>query len=102
MTVRELIKSADKDYCVDVYDNYTEELGIAYCGNKLTEEGERCFIKALELNIESIQEDCVIIEVDNKNFTEEQTENNLSEAKMLFESMAGFCSQSCYDKWFCD
>ena len=51
---------------IDVYDNYVEELAIAYCGEKLTEAGKERFAEALELPVEHFDTDILVIEVDIK------------------------------------
>ena len=87
---------------VDVTDNYTEELYIAYCGEKLTEAGAEHFKEALELEVESISTDIVVIKVSVKYLDEEACEHNLEIAKDLFESIAGYCSEEDWDEWFKD
>lgn len=87
---------------VDVYDNYTEELAIAYCGTQLTEAGEKKYADVLEFEIESIQDNIAIIKIDNDTDPEEITEKKLKKAIDMFNSMAGYCSQEKYDKYFID
>lgn len=98
MTVRDFIKVCDGEF--DVYDNYTEELAIAYCGEKLTAAGEEYFKEALDLEIIAIDRERVIVGVDAPNLKEKDVEHRLEKAKELFESMAGYCSESDWDKWF--
>ena len=98
MKIKDFIEVFSGD--IDVVDNYTEELYIAYCGEHLTPEGEEHFAEALELQIEEIRSDLVIIMVDHEEFTDEEAEHNLKIAKELFESMAGYCDADDWDKWF--
>ena len=46
---------------IDVYDNYTEELSIAYCGEKLTEAGKKHFAEALQLPIDHFDTENALI-----------------------------------------
>lgn len=85
---------------IDVTDNYTEELGVAYCGEKLTEAGKKHFAEALQLPIDHFDTDILVIEVDSKGLTSNQSEHRLEIAKELFESIAGMCSAAEWDKWF--
>ncbi len=85
---------------IDVTDNYTEELGVAYCGEKLTEAGKKRFAEALQLPIDHFDADILVIEVDSKGLTSNQSEHRLEIAKELFESIAGMCSAAEWDKWF--
>lgn len=98
ITIKDFIEVFDGT--VDVYDNYTEELGIAYCGEKLTPEGEAQFAAALKLPIQQIRNDIVIIAVDAVGQSPKETEKKLLLAKDFFESAAGLCSATDYDKWF--
>lgn len=88
--------------CVDVTDNYTDELYIAYCGEKLTDAGAEHFKDALELEIESISTDIVVVRVSSKELSEEECERNLETARDLFYSMAGYCESKRWDEWFKD
>ncbi|MBE5757596.1 MAG: hypothetical protein E7345_01515 [Clostridiales bacterium] len=85
---------------IDVYDNYVEELSIAYCGEKLTEVGKEHFAKALQLPIDHFDTEILVIAVDEKGLSENEVEERLALAKDLFESIAGGCSASDWDKWF--
>lgn len=92
MKIRNLLK---QEIDIDVYDDATEELGIAFCGpQELTEEGEREFADVLDYEC-SIGDQCVIIHVDGEDW-----EHKLERAELLFESMAGYCSAEQFDKWF--
>ncbi len=85
---------------IDVYDNYVEELAIAYCGEKLTEAGKERFAEALELPVEHFDTDILVIEVDIKGLDEKTVEHRLEIAKDLFTSIAGYCSESEWEMWF--
>jgi len=99
ITVRQFLKVYTGD--IDVYDNYCEELGIAYCGDSvaLTDKGEKHFAEALELPVIEIH-DNAIIGVDMLGLTEKEIEKRLKQAKELFHSLAGECSEKDYDLWF--
>lgn len=98
ITVKDFISVFDGT--IDVYDNYTEELGIAYCGEKLTPEGEKHFAEALRLPIERIDNEMLVVAVNAPGQSEKETERKLQIAKDFFESAAGFCTSKDYDKWF--
>lgn len=99
MKVRDFIKVFDGD--IDVYDNYTEELGIAYCGKiQLTPEGKKKFQKALNLPVESLNTERMIVDVSGKDLSDEECNARLQIAKELFEGMAGYCADKDYNKWF--
>ena len=84
---------------VDVYDNVCEELGIAFCGGyTLTEEGTEHFKDALELEIDVIERDCIaIVDVDDE---EGIWQKKLKKAKEFFYSIAGYCNDENFEKWF--
>jgi len=100
MSVRDFIKLSED---IDVYDNYTGELGIAFCGPMLlTEEGEKEFGKILDFEIEITRDyhygDVAIIDVDSPD--EKTREKNLKLAIRFFNSLAGYCDDEDYEKWF--
>lgn len=97
MTIKDFMDVCSGDF--DIYDNYTEELGIAYCGEKLTPEGERHFKEALQIPVAEITNDTVTIGVDTKGLSDAQIEKRLRLTKELFESIAGYCSADNYDIW---
>ena len=79
--------------CVDVVDNYTEELHIAFdMPAKLTEEGLKQFSDVLDLRVELYPDICFI--------DVEDSQEKLDKASKFFWSIAGYCSQSDWDKWF--
>lgn len=86
---------------VDVVDDVCEELCIAFCGPvKLTEEGQKQFADALELDCELNEDDCIcIVNVDDD---EGVWQKKLKKAKKFFYSAAGYCNCDNFDKWFDD
>lgn len=98
MTIKEFLDVYEDD--IGVYDNYCEELGIAYCGNKLTSAGEEHFAEALALPVIEIRKDVAIIGVDMPGLKTKEIEHRLKIAKDFFESAAGYCSAENYDRWF--
>lgn len=88
-----------KDYDIDVYDNVCEELGIAKCGAySLTDEGKQEWADVLEYDIEVYEENCcAVVDVDGN---EGVWQKKLRRAKNFFYSLAGYCSEENYDKWF--
>lgn len=97
MTVRDLLKM---EICVDVVDDVTEELYIAFDGPQaLTREGEKEFALALDLEAEPSRDPNLwIIHVDSDD--ERTWKRRLRSAIKLFNGMAGYCSESDYDLWF--
>lgn len=85
---------------IDVCDNYCEELGIAYCGEKLTEEGKNHFAEALELEVAHFDNEVLVVKVDEKGIVADEAEHRLEIARDLFESIAGTCAAEDWDKWF--
>ena len=85
---------------IDVIDDVTDDLWIAFCGPmKLTEEGEKHFKSVLNLEVEYRNNwegmvACVLLD-HLKNW--ERLERKCIE---LFEAMAGYCSVEDWDKWF--
>ena len=98
-TVREFIS---KEIDVDIYDDYDERIGIAFCGPlKLTEEGEKKFGPILNLPVE------LYINTPDETPIEallcvSDNEANLSLAADLFLGAAGYCSEHDYNLWFDD
>lgn len=84
---------------VDVYDNVCEELGIAYCGAyKLTDAGEARFEEVMDMDIELDEDNYIaIVDVDGD---EGVWQHNLYIAKDFFESIAGYCTYTDFDRWF--
>ena len=93
MKVRDLI-TMDMD--IDVYDDYDERLGIAYCyGYRLTKEGEKHFAKALDMEIKI--HNTAVFQAATVHC---DTGKEASIAKEFFDSLAGFCPADEFDKWF--
>lgn len=85
------IMGEDIDIYVDGID------GIAYCGETLTEEGEKVFKEALELPMYG----CYVISDDDNDYDLlEKGEGRLQLAWDMLTGMAGYCSCDDYDKWF--
>ena len=95
MKVKELLAM---DIDVDVFDDVCDALSIAFCGPaELTEAGKEHFAKALALDFTFVG-DVALIHVDDPD--EKTWMCNLKQAKELFYSLAGYCSESDYEKWF--
>ena len=101
MTIRDLIQ---QEIDIDVYDDVCEELSIAFCGPQaLTDEGEKEFADIMDYEVEI--NPCsygglpaAIILIDDPD--DAVWEKRLERAKLFFESAAGYCSCSDYDRWF--
>ena len=85
---------------IDVYDNYVEELSVAYCGEKLTEAGKKHFAEALELPIDHFDTEICVIKVDEDGQSQSESERKLNLAIDLFSAIAGDCKASDWDLWF--
>lgn len=98
MKVKEFIKM---DVDVDVYDNITEELAIAFCGAvELTEDGKFYFEIALNLDVELDEENGIaIVDVDDE-FFEDLWKFKLEKAEEFFYSAAGYCTEEKYNQYF--
>ena len=100
MKVKELIAMVID---IDCYDNVMEEIGIAYCGPMaLTEEGQKKFAEVMEYECEILKNPvgysvCIIKVDDDPNvpWTEK-----LYKAKEFFLSIAGYCDDDDFNKWF--
>lgn len=100
MKVKDLI---NLDICVDVVDDVTEELYIAFDGPLiLTEEGKRKFEEVLEYPVDMNTDDprlpVAIIGIDDNE--DSVWEARLEKAIEFFESAAGLCSSKEFDSWF--
>lgn len=97
MTIREFLASYTDD--IDVYNNITDENGVAYCGTHLTSEGEREFAEVLDYEIEVDTEDDVanVICDDDASVS---WQHKAKAAMDMFWSMAGYCNVYDWDKWF--
>ena len=96
--VKDLLKM---DVDVDVYDNITEELAVAFCGAvELTDEGKFYFEVILNREVELDEENGVaIIDCDDE-FFPDNDEFYLDMAKELFYSAAGYCTEEKYNRFF--
>lgn len=101
MTIRDLI-SLEID--IDVYDDVCEELGIAFCGpQELTEEGKREFEDIMDYEVTINRNSygglpAAIIHIDDEE--DSVWEHRLVRVKKFFDSAAGYCSVSDFEKWF--
>ncbi len=97
MKVRDLLKM---EICVDVVDDVTEELYIAFDGpQELTRIGKMKFALALDLEVEPSRDPGLwIVKVDDDD--ERIWKRRLNNARDLFEGMAGFCTVDEYELWF--
>lgn len=79
---------------IDVYGDYTDELGIAYCGPRLTPAGEKEFSEVLSLpvTVEKTSPPSATVHIEN------DRQDKL--VRRLFGWAAGCCSQDTYDKFF--
>ena len=93
-------KLLEQDIDIDVYDDVCEELAVAFCGPvKLTDEGIKRFGGCLDYPVAFYPYDgFCIVKVDDE---EGVWQKKLKLVKDLFDSMAGYCKASDYDKWFC-
>ena len=93
MKIAEFLK---QDIDIDVVDDVTEDLYIAYVGPMtLTAEGKSKFNDVLDCEIE-LSDDIGIVKVSHY----DDWVHKLNLAKKLFHSAAGYCSISDYDNWF--
>ena len=99
MTVRDLIQ---QDVDIDVYDDVCEELGIAFCGpQKLTEAGTKEFADVLDYQVEIHDNGAYLVAIVKIDDPDDAVwEARLDRAKEFFESAAGYCACSDYDRWF--
>ena len=93
----------ENSYDVDVYDDYDERLGCAYCGDEcisLTEEGLKEFKDALALEVEWTDGNptCIVKIPTDKG--DDESERLAELAKRLILALAGYCPSSKYDLWF--
>lgn len=98
MKVKDLLTM---DVDIDVLDNICDALEIAFVGPaKLTDEGLKEFADVLEYEVKMHEEYgyCIIPCDDDSNI---KWQTKLRRAKELFSALAGYCSTTDYDKWFC-
>lgn len=85
---------------MDVYNDVTDSVYPAWCGNLFTEEGREHFAEALELEAEATTVwDCgaIIVHTDGDNW-----KHNNALVCELFTDMAGYCTKEEYERWFID
>lgn len=100
MNIRKFLQSFSGDK-VDVFDNYVDEISVAYVnGLTLTAEGEEYFKDALDIEIENIEKDSIVLKIDERTISEITANKRLKNAKKLFYSLAGYCGDENYNKWF--
>ena len=102
MKIRDFIK-LNTD--IDVYDDVCEELGICFCGPiMLTEEGEQHFSEVLDydvtVHLAITSRDCSYATVHVDDDDDKVWKRRLRKAKEFFHSLAGYCSEDDYEKWF--
>lgn len=95
MTIRDLLRM---EIDVDVVDDYSDDLCIAFCGAlNLTDWGERKFAAVLDLPVEFCDDETVAcVMIDDRDDCE-RLERKLIK---LFESAAGYCSAEEWDELF--
>ena len=99
MTIRDLIQM---EIDIDVYDDVCEELSIAFCGPQpLTEEGKKKFADIMDYPVKISNSSYGTIAVVNIDDPDEKVwTRRLAKAKKFFDSAAGYCACSDYDRWF--
>ena len=95
MKVKDLI---EQEVDIDVYDDVTEELGIAFCGPLyLTDAGKKYFAEVLDYDMQFGHE-CMIVCVDDEQ--DSVWKHKLIQAKEFFYAAAGYCDADDFDRWF--
>lgn len=93
MKVRDIITSNFFHGDIDVCDDYDERAWIAYCGEKLTDEGMKEFAVALDRPCWfNVVNKTLIIECENG--------KQAQAVQDLFFAMGGYCTVNEYEKWF--
>ena len=99
MTIRDLVRM---EIDIDVYDDVCEELSIAFCGPQpLTPAGQEHFAGIMDYPVTIVNNGSstvAIVHVDDPD--EAVWTARLAKAKEFFDSAAGYCPCSLYDKWF--
>ena len=91
-TVEEFLRRCEDD--IDVYDDYDERCGVAYCPpTYLTAKGRVEFEHALELSVEWEQGGAEAT-------VECATHVDANATARLFYSLAGYCADDDWNKWF--
>lgn len=93
MKVKDLIK---EKIDIDVIDDYDERCWIAKCGAyKMTDAGEQMFHRVLDINAHiDTSGICPVAILHCETPTEAQ------ECKVFFLSLAGYCTEEDYNRWF--
>ena len=91
---------------IDVYDNYTEEVGCAYIGSvKLTAAGKEKYKDILGLPV-TMQingyDDYAVVSCEDKDTPDDIIQHRVDLLGNMLYSMAGYCSETEYDELFCD
>ena len=88
MTVKEFIKTIWFD--IDVYDDYDERCGVAYCPTmELTEKGKRKFRSIMNNEVRLYEDDCAVVHC--------ETEKEAELVRYLFHGYAGLIISS--EEW---
>ena len=85
---------------VDVWDDYDESLGIAFCGAMLIKpEGLKEWADVLDYDIEvNLRCASAVLHVSVDNDVE--SEKRLARASRFFYSLAGYCADKDFERWF--
>ena len=105
-TVKDLLEQYKEIGDIDVYDDYDERIGIAYCGTQLTEKGKEKFKEVLDFPLFVVTEyspSCpyAVISTDDMG-TDKEIEQKLELAAAMFYGMAGYCPEKEWDELFYD
>lgn len=102
MKLKELLTQETWDIWgdMDVANDVTDDLAPCWCGELLTEEGEKKFAKALELEAEirpvwGTPGIVLLIDQFDNNWEREWVR-----ARRMFADMAGYCTEEEYNAWF--
>lgn len=103
MTLGEFITKYSGD--IDVYDDYDESLGIAFCGGDvaLTDEGEKHFADVMGLDVE-LYTSCAVVNVNDLIDPDldpdvDPDDPIFAKVKELFYTFAGYCPEENYNKY---
>ena len=93
----------DKYGDIDVYQDCLDIDGVAYCGEKLTEEGKKEWGDVLDLGVYINNPPSIdygypeaVVEVDDL----PNCEHLAKRVMELFWACAGYCTEDEWDKWF--
>lgn len=101
MKVRDILTQETWDIWgdMDVANDVTDDLAPCWCGELLTEEGEKKFAKALELEAEIRPvwgTPGIVLKIDQY----PDWEKKWNRAQRMFTAMAGYCTEEEWNKWF--